>query len=205
MATATATMLRACGLLARDTMTRELAVVPRMASLREAARRLCEAGASDAPVVDEHGRCLGLLSAADIVRWAAEGRPDSAAGPERACQYQQSGRLLDGQEAVLCTLAGGACPLQADRPAPDGGRVSVCLMPTGLVNDWQQPVDLAARDPACLFMTTSFPSATPTTPLEEVARMMADSGLPRLYVLDESRRPVGAVSCIDVLAALTAE
>lgn len=67
-------------LLARragELMSRELVLLPQEMSLRAAAKRLSQSGISGAPVVDADGRCIGVLSASDIVRWAGQGgRPD---------------------------------------------------------------------------------------------------------------------------------
>jgi CBS domain-containing protein len=59
-------------LTAGDLMTRDVVVVPEDMSLRTAAHLLAEAAISGAPVVDAEGRCVGVLSATDFVRWAEE-------------------------------------------------------------------------------------------------------------------------------------
>jgi CBS domain-containing membrane protein len=71
---ATAKPLRA--LTAAELMSRDVVLVPRQMSLREAARLLSRAGISGAPVVDEAGRCIGVLSATDFVRRAERGMAD---------------------------------------------------------------------------------------------------------------------------------
>jgi CBS-domain-containing membrane protein len=72
-------------LTAADLMSRTLITIPRPMSLRAAAHRLAQAGVSGAPVVDEQGRCVGVLSATDLVRWLdrgphAGGRPAAGNG-----------------------------------------------------------------------------------------------------------------------------
>jgi CBS domain-containing protein len=67
-------------LTAQDLMSRVVLLVPREMSLRGAAHLLRQARVSGAPVVDAAGRCVGVLSSTDIVRWverdfAACGRP----------------------------------------------------------------------------------------------------------------------------------
>src|SRR5262245_28788033 len=113
-------------LTAQDVMSREVVTIPRRMSLRDAARLLRQAQVSGAPVVDEQGRCIGVLSAADFLRWAEDGCPEGGEGDVRTCSYQVDGRLLDGKKAVVCTLAEGACPLQAMRPTTAGRRTAVC-------------------------------------------------------------------------------
>jgi len=61
-------------LTAADLMTREVMVIPQRMSLRAAAHLLAQAGVSGAPVVDQEGRCVGVLSAADLVNWVDRGR-----------------------------------------------------------------------------------------------------------------------------------
>jgi CBS-domain-containing membrane protein len=55
-------------LTAEDLMSRELVLLPQELSLRTAARWLARDHVSGAPVVDEAGRCVGVLSATDFLR-----------------------------------------------------------------------------------------------------------------------------------------
>jgi CBS domain-containing membrane protein len=54
-------------LTAADLMSRDVAMVPRAMSLRAAAHMLSETHISGAPVVDDRGECVGVLSATDIM------------------------------------------------------------------------------------------------------------------------------------------
>jgi CBS domain-containing protein len=60
-------------LTAADVMSRELVTIPRKMSLHGAAHRLAQSQVSGAPVIDEQGRCVGVLSATDLVRWLDRG------------------------------------------------------------------------------------------------------------------------------------
>jgi len=53
-------------LTAADLMTRDLTLIPREMSLPAASRLLARAQVSGAPVVDEQGRCIGVLSVTDL-------------------------------------------------------------------------------------------------------------------------------------------
>lgn len=64
---------RLLDLTAADIMSREVITIPRPLSLRAAAHRLASSGVSGAPVVDEVGRCVGVLSVTDLVRWLDHG------------------------------------------------------------------------------------------------------------------------------------
>jgi CBS-domain-containing membrane protein len=59
-------------LTAADLMSRELVMVPREMSLQGAARMLSRARVSGAPVVDETGRCVGVISTTDFLYWVDE-------------------------------------------------------------------------------------------------------------------------------------
>lgn len=58
---------------ADDLMSRPVHAIPEDMPLPEAARVLSQARVSGAPVVDAAGRCVGVLSASDFVRWAGRG------------------------------------------------------------------------------------------------------------------------------------
>jgi CBS-domain-containing membrane protein len=71
---------------AADLMSRELVLIPRKMSLQGAAHRLAQAEISGAPVVDEFGRCVGVLSAMDLVNFLDQGE---RAAKRRACECYQ--------------------------------------------------------------------------------------------------------------------
>lgn len=106
-----------------DLMSRDPVRLSEQMPLREAARLLLRAGVGGAPVVDARGRCVGVLSAADVLRWVAGG------GLLTPCPYQVTGRLLTGEDAVICTLAAGNCPWQMVRPATGGRHTVLCRYP----------------------------------------------------------------------------
>lgn len=59
-------------LTAADLMSRPVTTIPHEMSLGEAARLLSNSNISGAPVVDEEGRCIGVLSSSDFVTWAGQ-------------------------------------------------------------------------------------------------------------------------------------
>jgi CBS domain-containing protein len=59
-------------LTAADLMSAPVMTLPHDTALREAARLLSRANVSGAPVVDPHGRCIGVLSSSDFVTWAGK-------------------------------------------------------------------------------------------------------------------------------------
>jgi CBS domain-containing protein len=79
-------------LTAQDLMSREVVTIPREMSLRSAAHLLAQAEISGAPVVDAQGRCVGVLSATDILRWVEGEAPAAApsfAQPSTVCSEWQ--------------------------------------------------------------------------------------------------------------------
>ena len=59
-------------LTAGDLMSAMVVNIPQDMSLQGAARRLTEYQVSGAPVVDDEGRCVGVISASDFVHWAGD-------------------------------------------------------------------------------------------------------------------------------------
>jgi CBS-domain-containing membrane protein len=58
---------------AEDLMSRGVVTIPQRMSLRAAAHLLNHARISGAPVVDEQGRCVGVLTASDLMKWVEKG------------------------------------------------------------------------------------------------------------------------------------
>jgi len=82
-------------LTAEDLMSRDVLVISQHMSLKAAAHLLAQAEVSGAPVVDEEGRCVGVLSAADLVHWVDRGkqavrRPRAGASCV-CCDWQMDG------------------------------------------------------------------------------------------------------------------
>jgi CBS domain-containing protein len=66
-------------MLVRDAMTREVATVPPDMAVEEVARFLLERHISAAPVLDEQGRIMGIISEGDLIR-----RPEIGAQRQRS-------------------------------------------------------------------------------------------------------------------------
>jgi CBS-domain-containing membrane protein len=75
-------------LTAKDLMSRDVITIPRQMSLRAAAHLLAQAHVSGAPVTDENGCCVGILSGTDLVRWLDQSEQSARGcprGPECVC------------------------------------------------------------------------------------------------------------------------
>jgi len=183
-------------------MNRDVVTISQDTPLRAAAELFFQRHIGEAAVVDAAGRCVGLLSATDLLHWAlgeARGAPEVV--PPPACPYQVKGRLLTGEDAVICTRAAGSCPLQELRPMTGGCHTAVCLLGDAPASDWQQvsggvPASAVRR---CLTADSTVGAATP---LPALARAVINAHVHSLIVVDDQHRPIGTVSCLDVLAAL---
>lgn len=82
-----------------DIMERELVTVPAGETVRHAVRLLTEAGISGAPVVDEDGRTVGVVSASDVLQLASrDAEVPAGAPPGFFTSEQAAGDVLDGIE-----------------------------------------------------------------------------------------------------------
>jgi len=143
-------------LTAEDLMSRDVVCLPSATSLRTAARLLVEAGVSGAPVVDEQGRCLGVLSKTDLARFVAQGE------------------------------------------APDHE--------DEMFADWQlADVERLPGDEVGRYLTRVAVTASLTTPIAELAALMADARVHRVLITDPRGKILGIVSSLDVLRAVADE
>ena len=193
-------------LTAEDVMARDVVTVPQTASLQEAAAALRKANVSGAAVVDEQGRCVGVISASDFLRWAAgdvhDGERPRGTLP---CPYLTRGPLSGDRDRWICLLDPGECPFQAVTPTTAGRHVSLCLRPGLSPADWQRLSLRLPADSVGNYATLDVVTVDPQTRLPDLARMMIDAGIHRVFVTDDAGRPVGVVSGTNLLAALAAE
>lgn len=176
---------------ASDLMSRDVATIPQDTPLRAAAELFFRRQIDEAAVVDSQGRCVGVLSASDLICWGLGEAPGGAEDVKPDCRYQVKGRLLTGQEALICTLAEGGCPLQEVRSMKGGCHTAVCLLRGA-------PAPAAA----VRHYATADSTVGAEASLSELARAVSEGHAHCLIVVDEQHRPVGIVSCLDVLAAL---
>jgi CBS domain-containing protein len=176
-------------------MRRDVVTISQEMSLRAAAHLLFQSDVTGGPVVDADGRCVGVLSATDFLHWADEGGHGLDDVPLTACPYQLKGRLLNGEEAVICKLAEGNCTTA-------GRHTAVCRQPNGAVNGSHLLPKNLPLSGLRRYMTRDVVTVRPETPLSELARTMIDAHIYRVIVVDEERKPVGIVSSTDLLATL---
>jgi len=88
-------------LTAADLMSRDLVLIPKDMSLQGAARMLSRGRVSGAPVVDETGQCIGVLSTTDFLRWVEDGKARHKANDAYCPSWQINGK----ESAVAETVA----------------------------------------------------------------------------------------------------
>jgi CBS domain-containing protein len=91
--------------VAADLMSPATVTIPQDVSLQCAARMLARANVSGAPVVDSHGRCVGVLTAHDFLCWAEKGQGDNhshQARLERYCSPWQITAVEELPEDAVC-------------------------------------------------------------------------------------------------------
>jgi CBS-domain-containing membrane protein len=93
-------------LTAADLMSRDLVVVPHEMSLQGAARLLSRAHVSGAPVVNEEGRCVGVLSTTDFLHWVEEGHGRSKPNESVCHSWQIFGSDAAPTDTVGCFMTG---------------------------------------------------------------------------------------------------
>lgn len=165
--------------LVKDIMQHDVIHVAPDTSVRELARILEDGGVSGVPVLDSRHRLLGVVSASDLVRLAAEEEESEPNGPEP--DYEP--------EDVENEAASWAYFLEGDSP----GRY------TGMD---RAVAALDARSVADI-MTPAPYTVTPDTPVPELARLMLRNAIHRALVVDDGRL-MGIVTTLDVLKTVAA-
>ncbi|MBI1904318.1 MAG: CBS domain-containing protein [Planctomycetia bacterium] len=117
------------GLTVRDVMTREVLTLRDDQNMAEAAAALAERSVSGAPVVDRLGKCVGMLSAGDFVRYLARRAGTAAkegAAPAQAARNAPPGEpWLDMEpfcHRVRASMSWGVQTIPADAPLVEAAR-----------------------------------------------------------------------------------
>jgi len=189
-------------LTAADLQTGVPVCLPIGMPLRDAAKKLSEARVHGAPVVDEGGRCVGVLSVSDVARWAI-----NISGPTvshvQSCGYQETHRGLGGKVTVHCKLDEGKCPVQSTKRLPDGQHVLECREPHSVLLEWQLvDTESLPTEDVRHYMTAEPVLVDAHVSITALSRLMINSAVQRVIVIDSEHRPVGIVTVTDLVAAL---
>lgn len=191
-------------LTAGDLMSREPVLLRPGMSLRDAARLLGSAQVSGAPVVDQDGKCVGVLSATDFLRWA-RGQPSAPPPVQRplTCSFLRKLPAAQAKEVYTCTLPAEVCPFQRPQPQPDRTAVIFCSQPHCVPADWQiVAMEQLPAEEVRHYLTADPVTVQTGTSICAAARLMWDTHIHRVIVVDEFERVVGIVSSTDILAAI---
>ena len=191
-------------LTAADLMTPASVVLRQQMPLHDAASELLKAGVHGAPVIDGLGECVGVLSLTDLARWAVNQDHPPAPRP-RACTFQEDVRSVRGRRTTLCTLTPGGCAFQNPVELPGSVAGISCREPGCVGVEWQMvPFEQLPADDVGHYMTTGAITADLGMPITELARVMLDSCVQRVIIVDATRHPVGVVSVTDLVTAIAA-
>ena len=169
---------------AADLMTSHPLSIREDATLREAVAFLTDKGFSAAPVIDEAGRPVGVLSRADLVVHERE-----TIGSMSIPSHFQSADLAPRSSEASWRGAPPAGP----HPSPLEGEGPPHPSPAG-GEGW----GVRVRD----IMTPGVFSVTPDTAADKVIEEMVSLNVHRLFVIDQEGVLVGVISALDVLRRL---
>ena len=129
--------------------------------LDDVARIFQEKGCNSAPVIDGCGKCIGIITSSDLVRYQSQ-LADVNSKIDHGMSFEVTQREGDGSLELT-----------------------------------QHPFDEVQRH-----MTTCLQTVEKNEPLTMASRIMCDQHIHHLIVLDESDRPAGILSSLDILAKL---
>lgn len=118
----TTCIVRLTELHVEDAMAREVLTISAHATMSEAADRLLEARVSGAPVVDESGRCVGVLTGADYVRERAEAHDEDGAAISLRSDAGGFRVWIEDQDLVSKHMSTAVQTIGRRRPLLDAAR-----------------------------------------------------------------------------------
>ncbi len=114
--------------LIQDVMTSKVQTISKNASVCEAARVLIERGIGGLPVVDEMGKCVGVLSNSDLVRhWLSQSTDDCGDGFVVAREGTDKTLYIEpaGEDLVGHHMSTAVQTVAADRAVVDAAKYMV--------------------------------------------------------------------------------
>lgn len=173
-------------MLVKDIMRADVVTAPPDLTVRELTRLLSDEGITGVPVVTDSGEVLGVVSATDVVRLAAEAAEISVTGTRWVpVSAPESGGESDDE----------AVDPYSDYFLPEDAPV---VRPEWAASGNDGPLDnLSVSD----IMTPVTFSVEPGTSLRELADFLVRGRIHRALVLDDGRLE-GIVTTMDVLQAV---
>src|SRR5690242_5274842 len=197
---------RILDLTACDLMTHPVLTIPQEMPLREAAGLLLRNRYGGAPVVDQQGRCVGVLSSTVFMRIASQREDASPTSPPHPVNRPPPSPPTgpDGSEVTGPALPPGVGPNQIEEPLPTGKEeFAAPAQSNGFCTDWQVvDVEKLPAEEVRLYMTADPVTVLPGTSIRILARMIRDAHMHRVIVVDGEHRPMGIVTASDIMDAL---
>lgn len=145
----------------KEAMSPIVLTVTPIEKLEAVAKRFQENGTNAAAVVDETGKCLGILTSSDLVRFQSE-LPEMDSHIDGGMSFETQPRQSDGSLEMV-----------------------------------EHPFDEVQRH-----MTRCLQTIDQTSSLRQASKIMREQRIHHLVVLDESERPAGILSSLDILTKL---
>lgn len=129
-------------LTAADVMRPDVAAIPDALTLREAALVMAEGGTCAAPVTDARGRCVGLLLASHVLRWAADGGGEAAGAAGYWADWQMA--VPGGAAEVRRRMAAPPPAVTADAPLREVARRLLSCRAVVVVDRHHRPLGVVS-------------------------------------------------------------
>jgi CBS domain-containing protein len=159
-----------------------------------------------APVVDEQGRCVGVLSSTVFMRIASQRDDAAPTSPPRPLNRPppSASTSPDGSEVTNSALSPGVWPIQIEERRPAVKEESAApVRSNGFSTDWQVVhVEKLPAEEVRRYMTTDPVTVLPGASIRVLARMIMDAQMHRVIVVDGEHRAMGIVTASDIMDAL---
>jgi len=193
-------------LTARDLMAHPVLSLPQEMPVREAAGLLLRNQCSGAPVVDKQGRCVGILSATAFMRIASQRQDASPASPAHPVNrpLASSSTGTDSSEITRPALAPELRQIQVEEShLAEKEEVAVPSQSSSFCTDWQAvEMEKLPAEEVRRYMTADPVTVPPEASIRNLARMIRNSHMHRVIVVDGEHRPMGIVTAGDIMDAL---
>jgi CBS-domain-containing membrane protein len=107
----------------KDAMAKEVVVIAAHATMGDAAETLSNSDISGAPVVDEQGHCVGIISAADFVQRETSREEESEHELTQESPARPYRVRVVADDLVSTHMTGAVQSIDADASLTDAGRV----------------------------------------------------------------------------------
>ncbi len=167
---------------ARDIMQRDVLTVHRNSSLEELVRFLFKKRITGAPVVNDEGLMVGIISETDVTKAANWAVISDKARDYLAEKTKEMGFAMDSEEQ------------QIEEMSEDEREHFL----TEKLNFYHELL----RRPVSTLMTRNVITVKTSTPLSEICRIMADNRIHRV-VVSRDRKIYGIIAAMDVMRAVS--